>query len=96
MVQEMVRHQHVVEHNLDLAEIALAELGQGYLDQQSPPVTLEPTAEDCAEAFRLWALHRLDAPRPGAEWIVPPVIAVAPGRGQPRESLGAGAVGVGH
>ena len=80
---EPARHQHVVEHNLDLAEIALAELGQGYLDRQSPPVTLEPPAEDRAEAFRLWALHRLDAPRPGAEWIIPPVIAVAPGAGSP-------------
>ncbi len=80
---ELRLHQHVVEHNLDLAEIALAELGQGYLDRQSPPVTLEPTAEDRAEAFRLWALHRLGAPRPGAEWIIPPVIAVAPGAGSP-------------
>ena len=65
------------------AEIALAELGQGYLDRQSPPVTLEPTEEDRAEAFRLWALHRLDAPRSGAEWTIPPVIAVAPGAGSP-------------
>ena len=81
--QEMVRHQHVVAHNLDLAEITLAELGHGYLDRQSPPVTLEPTAEDRAEAFRIWALHRLDFPRPGAEWIIPPVIAVAPGAGSP-------------
>ncbi len=80
---ELGLHQHVVEHNLDLAEIALAELGQGYLDRQSPPVTLEPTEEDRAEAFRLWALHRLDFPRPGAEWTIPPVIAVAPGAGSP-------------
>ncbi len=80
---DLALHQHVVEDNLDLAEIALAELGQGYLDRQSPPVTLEPTEEDRAEAFRLWALHRLDAPRPGAEWTIPPVIAVAPGAGSP-------------
>ena len=80
---ELVLHRHVVEHNLDLAEITLAELGHGYLDRQSPPVTLEPTAEDRAEAFRIWALHRLDFPRPGAEWIIPPVIAVAPGAGSP-------------
>ena len=80
---ELALHQHVVEHNLDLAELALAELGQGYLDRQSPPVTLEPTEEDRAEAFRLWALHRLDAPRPGVEWTIPPVIAVAPGAGSP-------------
>ena len=93
---ELGLHQHVVEHNLDLAEIALAELGQGYLDRQSPPVTLEPTAEDRAEAFRLWALHRLDAPRPGAEWTIPPVIAVAPGAGSPCQGLGTGALGVGH
>ena len=96
MVQSWRLHQHVVEHNLDLAEIALAELGQGYLDRQSPPVTLEPTAEDRAEAFRLWALHRLDAPRSGAEWTIPPVVAVAPGAGSPGENLGTGALGVGH
>ncbi len=75
--------QHVVEDNLALAEIALAELGQGYLEQQSLPVTMEPTADDRAEASRLWTLHRLDAPLPGSGQIVPPVIAVAPGAGSP-------------
>ena len=75
--------QHVVEDNLALAELALAELGHGYLDEPSLPVTLEPTPEDRAEAFRLWALHRLDTPLPGAARRVPPVIAVAPGAGSP-------------
>ena len=75
--------QHAVEDNLALAETALAELGHGYLDWQSPPVTLEPTPDDRAEASRLWTLHRLDAPQPGTEQTVPPVIAVAPGAGSP-------------
>ena len=72
---------HAVEHNLALAELALAELGRSAPGQPPPPITLVPTAADRAEAARLWRLHGLDRPSDNGRGETPPVLVVAPGAG---------------
>jgi len=80
--QQLPEAKHSVEHNLSLAEIALAELGYTDLNRRVPTIKFDPTVEDRTEGARLWTLYRLDARVSGSE-DNPPVIAVAPGAGSP-------------